>query len=258
MQGKGGEGHLKLGIGNHLRPAHHSVAPHSLSPQRQNIIWPCKYTFYTSGALPFAFWPFSLHTYCKYVENTWVQSSIALYFNTLHTLHPSAFINQHCTGLHPIHTPHWYPIYWYYWHTGTGTIGILALALVLHPRSTPPTNNPHPAISCWRNCLPRRHISLHFRSQCIAFCHMSLHFIRVHCISSHFHQLSKSCQAYNGWWDQVFLWWKHCQRHIWRNTYCLHFYHFLYIFESWILLAFKGKYMEQCLGLNFFIWGELF
>ena len=54
-----------------------------------------------------AFWPFSLHTYCKYtVENTWVQSSIALYFNTLHTFHPSAFINQHCTGLHPIHTPH--------------------------------------------------------------------------------------------------------------------------------------------------------
>ena len=62
---------------------------HPLSPQRQNIIWPCKYTFYTSGALPFAFWPFSLHTYCKYtgVENTWVQSSFAM-----HT-HPSAFIN---------------------------------------------------------------------------------------------------------------------------------------------------------------------
>ena len=41
------------------------------------------------GALPFAFWPFSLNTYCKYtgVENTWVQSSFAM-----HT-HPSAFIN---------------------------------------------------------------------------------------------------------------------------------------------------------------------
>ena len=131
VQGKGGEGHLKLGIGNHLRPAHHSVAPHSLSPQRQNIIWPCKYTFYTSGALPFAFWPFSLHTYCKYtVENTWVQSSIALYFNTLHTPLCIYKPTLHWSPPHP-HTPliphilillillaYWH---WYYWNTSTGT-----------------------------------------------------------------------------------------------------------------------------------------
>ena len=65
------------------------------------------------------------------------------------------------------------------------TTGATSTATGLHPRSTPPTNNPHPAISCWMNCLPA--------SPFIEF-HISVHYVtRVDCISSHF--ISTNCPS---------------------------------------------------------------